>query len=139
MVDAHDQHETHRYTVHYPAHEPREDDPHYRDFEAHRRRTKATARCRFAEDTGDDSECDRQHPLELHHAHIEFAMANEVDLTRLEHKYPGISNADQVGEWIETADNLVWLCRWHHRGHAGVHTAAAADYEAAKFVRGLIS
>jgi hypothetical protein len=139
MTQPHDQTVNHKYTVHYPAHEPRTSDPHYKDFEAFRRRTKADARCQFAVETGDDSECDHGHPLELHHNHIEFAMQNEVDLTRLEHIYPGVSNPDEIGAWVESAQNLIYLCQKHLRGHGGVHVAAAADYEAQKFVRGLIA
>lgn len=138
-VVAHDQNITHRYVVHYPEHAPRKGDPHYKDFDAFRRRTKATARCQFAVDTDDDSDCDHDHPLELHHAHIEFSLQNGVDLSRLEHIYPGVSNVDDVGAWVESATNLIWLCQFHHRGHGGVHTAAAADYEASKFVKGLIT
>ncbi len=138
-VAAHDQNVTHKYVVHYPEHEPREGDPHYKDFNEYRRRTKATARCQFAVDTDDDSGCDAVHPLELHHAHIEFSLQNGVDLARLEHIYPGVSNVDHIGSWVESAANLIWLCQFHHRGHGGVHTAAAADYEAQKFVKGLIT
>lgn len=136
---AHDQVTTHHYLVHYPEHPPREGDPHYKDFEHFRRQTKATARCQFAVETGDDTECDLTRPLELHHTHVEFSLQNGVDLARLEHLYPGISDPDQVGAWVETAANLTWLCARHHRGHGGVHTAAAADYEASKWVKGLIS
>lgn len=137
MTAEHDQAITHHYMVHYPEHEPRESDPHYRDFEAFRRRTKATAQCQFAVDAGDTTEC--RGGLELHHAHIEFSLQNSVDLARLEHRYPGVSNPDEVGAWVESADNLMWLCAFHHRGHGGVHTAAVADFEAQKFVRGLIA
>ncbi len=136
-VPAHDQNTTRHYQLHFPPHPPREDDPHYRDFEAFRRRTKDTARCQFAVDTGDDSEC--RGGLELHHTHVEFSLQNGVDLARLEHLYPGISNPHEVGAWVESAANLMWLCAFHHRGHGGVHTAAAADFEASKWVRGLIS
>lgn len=76
--------------------------------------------------------------MELHHSHIEFSLQNGVDLARLEHVYPGVSDPTQVGAWVESANNLVWLCLWHHRGAGGVHSAAAADFEASKFVRGLI-
>lgn len=136
MTDAHDQKVTHRYTIHYPAHDPRSDDPHYRDFEAYRRRHIKTARCQFAVETGDASEC--RGGLELHHAHIEFSLQNGVDLARLEHIYPGVSNPDDIGEWVNAAQNLIFLCSWHHRGHGGVHSAAASDWEASKFVKGLI-
>lgn len=138
MTDAHDQAITHRYTIAYPAHEPRETDPHYVDFEAFRRRTKATAVCAFAVMTGVTSECDITHPLELHHAHIEFALQNGIDLAVLEKFYPGVSDPTTVGAWVESGANLEWLCLRHHRGHAGKHSAAFADYEAQQFVRGLI-
>lgn len=137
MTDAHDSKTTHHYLMHYPPHPPRESDPHYRDFEAYRRRTKDTAVCAFATETGYSSEC--RGGLELHHTHIEFSLQNGVDLARLEKFYPGVSDPDSVGAWIETAPNLTWLCEWHHRGAGGIHTAAASDYEASKFVPGLIS
>lgn len=137
MPEAHGQDITHRYTVHYPSHAPREDDPHYVDFEAYRRRTRATAVCAKGQERGDFSECEGG--LELHHAHIEFALQNSVDLTALEAHYPGISNADEVGAWVESAENLMWLCAKCHRGHGGVHVASASDWEAETFVKGLIS
>lgn len=138
MVPTHDQPVTHRYTVHYPEHPAREDDPHYRDFEAYRRKTHHDAKCSVGAARDDFSECDLTRPLELHHAHVEFSLQNGVDLKWLERDYPGISNPDEVGAWVESADNLVWLCAAHHRGPGGVHVAAASDYEAERFVRGLI-
>lgn len=141
-VDAHEQTFTHSYEVHYPDHEPREDDPHYHDFREYkrRRRDNGTYRCDFAHEyrDGDTSECDTEHPLECHHSHIEFAMTNAVDLALLEDDYPGVSK-NTIGEWIDTAPNLELLCRRHHRGHTGKHCATAADFEATKYIRGLIS
>lgn len=137
-VAAHDQAVTRRYVIRFPEHPAREDDPHYRDFEAFRRRTKATAQCAMGLHRGDFSGCDLSAPLELHHAHVEFALQNGVDLAWLERDYPGVSDPGQVGAWIESAENLVWLCRACHRGPGGVHVASAADYEAEKYVRGLI-
>ncbi len=136
-VAAHETAETHRYVMHFPPHPPRKSDPHYRDFEAFRRRTHKTARCQFAVETGDETEC--RGLLELHHTHIEFSLQNGVDLHRLDHLYPGVADPDSIGAWIETAENLTWYCAWHHRGHGGIHTAAAADFEASKWVRGLIT
>ncbi|WP_051966891.1 hypothetical protein [Kitasatospora mediocidica] len=137
-VAAHEQHVAHRYTVHYPPHPPREGDPHYRDFEHFRRRTRDNAVCHFAERRhGDTSECDGT--LELHHAHVEFALTNAVDLALLEADYPGIGDPETVGAWVESADNLVWYCARHHRGPGGVHTATASDFEAEVYVRGLIT
>jgi hypothetical protein len=144
VVPAHDVTESHRYTVHYPDHQPRQSDPHYKDFEAYRRRTKATAKCSVGEARGDFTDCQpgpNSWPtgLELHHDHVEFALENAVDLALLDKVYPGVSNPDEVGAWVESADNLVWLCTFHHRGHGGVHVASSSDYEAERFIKGLIS
>lgn len=133
---AHDQKVSHSYTVHYPEHAPRKSDPHYRDFEAYRRRTHATAKCAFGERIADFSACKGQ--LELHHSHIEFAMQNSIDLKLLEREYPGIGDPNSVGAWVESAANLTYYCTGHHRGHGGVHCASSADFEAEHFIRGLI-
>jgi hypothetical protein len=141
-VPAHDQAETHHYRVHYPPHPARADDPHYRDFNAIHRAWKADPerwQCAIGKHRGDFGECDLSKPLELHHAHVEFSLQNGVDLAWLEADYPGVSNPDEVGAWVESATNLLVLCVFHHRGHGGVHVASASDYEAEKYVRGLIS
>jgi hypothetical protein len=138
MTDAHDQAITNSYVIHYPPHEPREDDPHYKDFNAYRNRTKDTAKCAIGEHRSDFSECNGG--LELHHSHIEFSLQNGVDLKWLETDYPGVSNPDEVGAWVESGANLMWLCMRHHRAAgAGIHHAAYADYEASKYVHNLIS
>jgi len=137
QVAAHTQQVTHTYLMHYPPHPARRDDPHYKDFEEYRRRTRPTAQCVIGAHRGDFSECRGE--LELHHAHIEFALQNGVDLAWLEKDYPGVSNPDEVGAWVESAANLMWLCEFHHRGHGGVHVASASDFEAEKYVRDLIS
>jgi len=137
-VGEHDANITHHYSIHYPAHPERTSDPHYKDFNAFRRRTHATAVCAIGAHRNDFSECSLDKPLELHHAHIEFSLQNGVDLKWLEVDYPGVSDPDKVGAWVESANNLEWLCLFHHRGHGGVHTAAYADVEAEKYVRGLI-
>lgn len=139
MVAAHTQDASHKYMMHYPEHPARTSDPHYVDFEAYRKKTKATAKCAIGEHRNDYSECSLDKPLELHHAHIEFSLQNGVDLGWLEKDYPGISDPNSVGAWVESADNLLWLCQFHHRGHGGVHVASASDYEAEKYVKGLIS
>ncbi len=138
MTQAHDQVMSHKYVVHFPEHPAREDDPHYKDFEEYRRRTHHDAKCTVGAHRGDFSECSLDKPLELHHAHVEFSLQNGVDLSWLEKDYPGISNPNEVGAWVESADNLIWLCVRHHRGSEGVHVLSASDYEAAKFVRELV-
>jgi len=135
-VDAHDQAITNSYVVHYPAHEPRESDPNYKDFNAFRRKTAATAKCSIGDHRSDFTEC--AGGLELHHAHIEFSLQNGVDLKWLEADYPGVSNPEEVGAWVESAANLIWLCEKHHRGVGGIHHASASDFEAEKYVKNLI-
>jgi hypothetical protein len=135
-VNAHTQLVTHHYLVHYPEHEPRTGDPYYYDFEEYRKRTKATAQCAFAVRVGTTDECTG--PLQLHHDHLEFAMQNGVDFTWLERDYPGVSDPNKVGAWIESANNLVWYCEFHHIGAGGVHCASSADFEAEHYVRKLI-
>jgi len=139
MVDKHDQKVTHSYVVHYPDHPERAKDPHYKDFNHYREKTKATAQCSVGLHRNDFSECSLDKPLELHHTHIEFSLQNGVDLKWLEVDYPGVSDPNTVGAWVESANNLEWLCEFHHRGHGGVHVSAASDYEAEKYIRGLIS
>lgn len=142
VVAAHEQTESHRYQVHYPEHGSRPGDPHYKDFNAYHSKTKKDPeiyKCGVGKRRNDFSECTLDKPLELHHAHIEWALQNEVDLSMLEHQYPGIGNPDTVGAWIESAQNLIWLCQFHHRGHAGAHVASASDYEGQHFVKGMIS
>src|ERR1700721_2246521 len=104
-VAAHLQKTSHSYTVHYPDHEPRTGDPHYVDFDAYRKRTKATAQCSIGAHRGDFSEC--AGGLELHLAHVEFSLQNGVDPGWLERDYPGISDPGHVGAWVESGDNLV--------------------------------
>jgi hypothetical protein len=135
-VAAHTQKTTHSYSIHYPPHPARKDDPHYVDFEHYRRSTKADAKCAVGDHRSDFSEC--AGGLELHHSEIEFSMQNGVDLKWLEVDYPGVSDPTAVGAWVESARNLTWLCEHHHRGSGGVHIASSSDYEAEKYVRGLI-
>lgn len=140
-IAEHVQAETHHYSVRFPAHPAREDDPHYRDFNHLHDTWKKDPekwRCAVGLHRSDFSECDLTKPLELHHSHIEFSLQNGVDLAWLEADYPGISNPDDVGEWVESPANLEVLCVAHHRGPGGVHVAAAADFEAEKYVRRLI-
>jgi hypothetical protein len=142
IVPAHDQAESHRYTVHYLEHGSRPGDPHYRDFEAYHRRTKHDPeiyQCAVGKRRGDFADCTLDLPLELHHTHIEWALQNGVSLEMLERQYPGVSSADEVGAWVESAENLEWLCQFHHRGHGGAHVASASDFEGQHFVKGLIS
>lgn len=138
ITKAHKQTVVNRYTIFYPDHAPREDDPHYKDFQAYRKQHIATAVCHFAElRGGDTSECDGG--LELHHRVIEFALMNAVDLALFERDYPGISDPETLGAWVESGTNLIFLCAKHHRGHGGIHHASASDWQAEQYIRDLIT
>lgn len=140
-VAAHVMKVTRRYTVHVPEHGPREHDPHKADFDEFKRRRKTAGswHCDFADQYRCASdECDLAHPLEAHHSVIEYAAQSGVNIALLEQFYPGVSSMG-VGAWIDSPNNLMLLCRWHHRGHGGIHTVSASDWEAYKFVKGLIT
>jgi hypothetical protein len=150
-VPAHDGAISHHYVLHFPEHPARTDDPHYKDFDAYHRRTRPTARCYVGQRIGYGDCRDAQGAtavptadqgyqpgLELHHAHVEFSLQNGISLAALEQDYPGVSDPDAVGAWVESADNFRWLCAWHHRGAAGAHTAAHSDWEGAQYILGLI-
>jgi len=148
IVAAHTQTHSSNYQVHFPEHGSRPKDPHYRDFNHYHKTTKNNPeiyQCAVGKRRGDFSDCTlvdssgKAMPLELHHTHIEWALQNEVDLKLLEAQYPGISNPDELGAWVESGANLEWLCQFHHRGHGGAHVASASDFEGQHFVKGLIS
>ena len=160
-VAAHEAPQTHHYIMHYPEHPARTSDPHYADFHAFHKQHGPDARCAFAIHATLDgdaeavrqteaprrligpgetrAECDTTHPIELHHSHVEFSLQNGVDLAILEKDYPGVSNPNEVGAWVESGANFTWYCCWHHRGQGGAHSAAASDFEAEKYVHGLIT
>jgi hypothetical protein len=139
VTPAHTAPQTHHYSVSYPEHGARANDPHYVDFEAWRRKTKAAAKCWVGERIGFD-QCTLDKPLEVHHAVIEWSLINGVDLAALEHDYPGISDPTKVGEWVDSnPDALRWLCQFHHRGHGGAHVASHSDWTAQAYVKDLLS
>ena len=150
-VPAHAGAQSHHYTVHFPDHPARKDDPHYVDFNHYHRLHRPTARCYVGERIGFD-ECrdaqgqavtidasGEQSGLELHHAYVEFSLQNGIDLAALEKDFPGISDPDEVGAWVESDVNFRWLCCFHHRAAGGAHTASHSDWTAEQYVRGLIS
>jgi len=152
MTDAHDQNESHHYIVHFPEHGARPEDPHYKDFNHYHRTTRQTARCHIGQRVGygdcrdakgnycpaPEDPSEKQEGLELHHAHIEFALTNGVSLSALAKDYPGVDDPDEVGAWVESGENFRWLCCYHHRGASGAHTASHSDWEASQYVMGLI-
>ena len=138
-IAEHDAAQSHKYVMHFPEHVPREQDPHYKAFEAFKRKTESTASC-FVGDRIGKEHCSNG-PLEIHHAHIEFSLQNGVDPIALSKDFPGISptaTQEEIDNWVESEPNFRWLCAYHHRGAAGAHSVAHADWEAALYVRNLI-
>ena len=104
----------------YPAHEPRSGDPHYAAFNAARRRLEklGALRCWIG-----NADCSLQYPIELHHAVVEFALANIVDETHFAQLYPEfhVTDDETFLTWVEGEGNLLPLCKSHHTGVLGVH------------------
>lgn len=138
ITPAHDQTASHKYVIHYPAHYPRPEDPHYIDFEHYHKKYGPTAKCAYS-DSADNDQCVLDKPLELHHKVIEFSLQNGVDFAVLEKDFPGISDPTKVGAWVETDQNFIWYCQFHHRGDGGVHVAASSDFTAERYVKDLMS
>jgi hypothetical protein len=135
---AHDQAVTHQYHLHYPAHEPRTDDPHYPLFNAYRKAHIADAECSIGAQ-GPRFKATCVGGLELHHRIIEFAMQNGVDLqTFAAEFFPGqVVTQDQLMSWAESDPNFQFLCQMHHRGHSGVHVVSASDWNGVLYIPGI--
>lgn len=133
---AHDQAVTHQYHLHYPAHEPRETDPHYPLFNAYRRAHVKEAVCSIgAQGPRFLIEC--KGGIELHHRVVEFAMQNEIDLETFARDIAGVDTLDELQTWAESDANFQWLCAYHHRGRSGVHVVSASDWNGVRYIPGL--
>jgi len=119
VTPAHEQRETETFIYSFPEHEAREDDPHYKAFDAAKRRLERLGKMKCWIDNAD---CHGN--IELHHSVVEFALANIVDVTHFEQLYPEfkIENDEEFLTWIEGEGNLLPLCANHHRGVVGIHS-----------------
>jgi len=141
-IAAHRQAESHRYTMHFPEHGHRENDPHYKAFMQFKRRTQGTQAwvCYVGARVGADS-CSKG-PLEIHHAHLEWSLQNAASAAALHVDFPAIrpdATQEEIDAWAESDENFRILCAFHHRGHGGAHTASHSDWEAQLYVPGLIT
>jgi hypothetical protein len=123
MIAAHEQTQTLHIVEFYPAHEPRESDPHFAAFHATRARLEAAGKlicwvCKKDATAAGQS-------IELHHNVVEFALANGIDLTKFESLFPEFSKVneteDEFLDWIESEGNMLPLCKLHHTGAQGIH------------------
>ncbi|WP_432836740.1 hypothetical protein [Dactylosporangium sp. CA-092794] len=129
MTDAHDQGLTLHLITHVPAHEPREEDPHYHLFEQVKGRMKRQGlwRCAIG-----DNYCGGN--VELHHSHIEFSQTGSVDLDKINQQLGlHLDSDDDFQEWIESPGNLEPLCAVHHRTHFGVHVIPGPLWEPLRY------
>jgi hypothetical protein len=129
MTDAHDQGLTLHLITHVPAHEPREEDPHYHLFEQVKARMKRQGlwRCVI-----NDNYCGGN--VELHHSHIEFSQAGGVDIDKVNQQLGlHLDDDGDFQEWIESPGNLEPLCAVHHRTHFGVHVIPGPLWEPLRY------
>src|SRR2546430_14838838 len=102
VTEAHDQRLTLHLVTHVPAHEPREDDPHYHLFEQVKARMKRQGlwKCVIA-----DEYCSGN--VELHHSHIEFSQAAGIDLDRVNQALGlHLTDDEDFQKWVESPGNL---------------------------------
>ncbi len=75
----------------------------------------------------DNEHCDREHPLELHHAHVEWCDSNGVDWDKVKSRVPDFDwnhfDPAQPENFIDSEWNAnVVLCKRHHTGiDHGIH------------------
>jgi len=129
MTAAHDQNMTFSILAHIPEHDPREEDPNYKYFNAAKKKIKAAGlwKCAINDDL-----CGGQ--MELHHTHIEFSQIPNADKAKVE-EYFGLHFTDnnEFQVWLESPGNLEVLCTNHHRTHYGIHTLPHALWESLRF------
>ena len=125
MTDAHDQRTSIHLLCHYPEHDPRASDSHYRIFNQSKRRIKKLGlwKCAMPGPHSDQ--------LELHHDKIEFSMQGGVDLQRFNELYGlHLATDAEFKGYIESPGALEVLCSLHHRSHLGVHSLPTPFWQA---------
>jgi hypothetical protein len=129
---AHDQQETIHLLRHYEAHHPRKGDPYYPLFEKAKRKIKAQGQWKCALAVLESGDCSG--PLTLHHAGIEYATQNSIDLAKINALLGLDLDLDGFRQWVEEIGNLEVLCTGHHlQGHPfSVHQIPHADWDAVR-------
>lgn len=131
MVPAHDQLLTLHIRQHVEAHEPREQDPHYRLFEQLKARLKRQGlwRCVIA-----DELCGGV--PELHHSYVEFSEITSVDPDKIAQSLGLHFLTDEdFQRWVESPGNTEVLCTHHHRAGYGIHQLPEPLWQAVRFHR----
>jgi len=137
MIAAHLQHLTLSIIEHIPQHEVRADDPHYRYFNAARRRMERQGLLKCWIGNGD---CAGQ--IECHHTLAEFCLLNAIDKEKFVAAWPDLFwefhdavTDDEFQQIVEGEGNLTPLCRIHHTGILGVHVLPAPLWQPQKYLK----
>lgn len=135
VTPAHTQEATLHVHEYYPAHEPRESDPHYHLFHEAREKLRQLGKLKCWVCGKDEAAAGQ--PIELHHSVIEFALANGVDVAKFAHLYPEFNVTDEATfvAFVESEGNLLPLCLDHHRGCHGIHSMTYSPWVAQAFWR----
>jgi hypothetical protein len=125
--------------IFYPDHTPRASDPQYGLFDR-ARKAMIAAGCHQCWRCGATEE-ESGHPLECHHTHIEYALANSVDPSMIAEKVPEWHVTDEATllQFLEGPGNLTMLCLRCHRGAEAVHFLPAPVWEPGRFSRKLVA
>lgn len=120
---AHEGEVTIRFIERWPAHEPREKDPHYKLFHRAKERLKRQGllKCNVESDY-------HYGGIELHHDKVEYAHIGDIDLEKFNHAYGLHLSDEEFAEWVEQEGNLEPLCVLHHRGQEGVHSLPTPEW-----------
>lgn len=113
----------------YPSHEPRENDSHYPLFNAARKRLKKAGKLICWR-------CGTTENIQLHHALVEFALANGVDIEKFGHLYPELLTEisdEAFAALVESEGNLMPLCQPCHTGEQGIHVLPYPAWIAGRF------
>lgn len=106
-----------------------------------RTRNKLIANNPAARCAVDNGHCDHDHPLELHHAHVEWCDSNGVDWTKVAKDVPGFDWASFDPAHPETFIDSEWnanvvLCKKHHTGiDHGIHCLPGPTHQMQKYQR----
>lgn len=102
--------------VAYPSHEPRKASSEYHATHKHLVYTldEPCWICGIKHSQGGS--------METHHAHLEWAAANGVDIARITLDFPDVTDEAALRKWLDSEGNMTVLCAAHHRGqHTGIH------------------
>lgn len=132
ITPAHSQPEEIHLLRHYQAHHTRAGDPYYKYFQATKRKLKEGGLYVCALAALEAADCEGG--MTLHHAGVEYASQNSIDLGKLNVLLGLTMSAEQFRIYVESPGNLEVLCEGHHlQGHRfSVHQVPHADWEAVR-------